>query len=1566
MIVSIEDFIYAAARGQVDKLKQYVDNGVDINKAGGHAKAPALYYAIRYKQANAVKYLLAQPQISLTYRKNIAYNYLEIAMIEGNKHIVNCLLDAGLELKHVCFLMAYRGEYNSLQKQWLSYVDSSGNGLLHYAVANGQLNTVRWLVKHGANIHRKNIVGYTPLLLSAKYGHLKIMQWLAGVGSSIDEKNTKEETPLLLSARGGYLKSIQWLVVNGASIAEKDKYSFTPLLNTIFYGQFKAAQWLLANGASLEEKTVGDYTPLLIAADCGNLEILQWLVERGAALDEKSQSGETPLLCAAQFGNIEIVQWLLERGASLNEKDNDGNTALLLAASRGRLEIVQLLLERGASLHDKDKNSKSIFLIALQHDHLYMLHWLLEYAVRLDEVNFYNDIALLSSVHDGGLDTLKFLLEKSVNLDTKNSHGYTPLMMAAISGQLKTLRWLLDNGASASEENSQGMTPLLLAAENGQLEIVKWLMEQVLSTVEKDSQVNKARFCAASNDHLEITQYLLKHDAYMNHIDNRNIRALFMSENNTQWQKKKALLYYYGGRKFLAMRLVSKCSWLDILKFMLPGLSKQLILDAFIVAARNGNIKVGQFLLNNCAQLTEVDDNLSNDLMRLSGHVRCEKGYAASFLRASLPVNLLTEKFLLLYQKAEANYGKQPYPAWKWQRRGDNYRLGTNGYTVDLIKSQACYEFARQKFITEWQRIQHFKAFQSSSYSTKTHAHDVLAAVDENTENEILEHAATIYITSKNSNLNPEDFQGPQTVLAQRWYDLGIQHSSTILLNELYQKQPGVVALNKQHLYAWACFNQAIACSPGHADSHYRLGLLYHFGSGVRQDYLKAREHYKQAAHYYSEAPKTQHKTKMLQLCRLAMYRLGVKELTVAGNTVDSKILEDIGTNLLMVEHPGLNPTYFQGSQSIFAQRCYDQGTQYFSTVLLSELYEQQRGTTKLNETHLRAWACFNQAIAYLPNHADSHYKLGLLYHVGSGIRQDYLKAREHYKQAVHYYSKNPKTLYKTRMHKLCRIAMRRLDRDEVLRIVTTHGDINHIYNTSSGAATLLTLSLESGYFKNAARLILMGANHRSGPNNIIHPINEAAMKNLLYTKEMKLQQQMATLSTILDTLVGKPHDILCRFVRTVGTGHDIFSSRETFKILENLFVDEPQNYLLPLLELAKLTTLGIHDTSGHTKSQQPNNYDSDDDYDSIHTKHQFHLTLDATSADVNAKMGTFLPPAKPSTRGVFVHSAGNPTQAREHHFNNIYVAQKGRSVELNRGTLIHELTHFIAYEVFKNGCIPYAQNDVETQARYKAIVDDLKHRTKRVVDSTGNRKPSLLSQQCRVSDAGGNYSRGCFNILSAVFRNYDEDKYEAEVIVRVPQILATYGEAGLEWLLEHANALFGYYLQCFLPSVNEHIEKLKYRATQGWPIEKMIDTSGVSASASIEIDNGDEESLLGPQSLYEPPVPINRTLWHVKFSTLTQEELEALHKTPDDRKSWDEKIALFKQVQAGKNVSTEAMKSLIIYFEVCRNDFSTKITGDSAFKKVLALVEQALSFLNSISENASDIAIMYKSQNLI
>jgi ankyrin repeat protein len=192
-----------------------------------------------------------------------------------------------------------------------------GTGLT-WAAATGKLDTVRWLLDHGARINRRGSFGGP--------GH----------GQAI--------TALHIAGQSGQMEAVKLLIERGADMSIRDQlYGGSPIGWTDHGGHAEIRDFL-GNYCMLEDATFFGYTDRVKAL----------LDENPRSVNGRKVHG-APLLRAVTGDQPEIVELLIERGADKNATDAQGKTALTIALALGHNQVAEVLRRHGASETQGDK-----------------------------------------------------------------------------------------------------------------------------------------------------------------------------------------------------------------------------------------------------------------------------------------------------------------------------------------------------------------------------------------------------------------------------------------------------------------------------------------------------------------------------------------------------------------------------------------------------------------------------------------------------------------------------------------------------------------------------------------------------------------------------------------------------------------------------------------------------------------------------------------------------------------------------------------------------------------------------------------------------------------------------------------------------------------------------------------------------------------------------------------------------------------------------------------------------------------------------------------------------------
>jgi len=123
---------------------------------------------------------------------------------------------------------------------------------LHVASIEGQVDSSRILLEHGANVNAQGDEGSTPLHDAFLSAHLRVAQLLLEHKAILDVQDMYNDTPLHLMSSYGHLESVRLLLDHGADVATRGWDGLTPYQIATQDGHDDIAKLLLEHGAERE------------------------------------------------------------------------------------------------------------------------------------------------------------------------------------------------------------------------------------------------------------------------------------------------------------------------------------------------------------------------------------------------------------------------------------------------------------------------------------------------------------------------------------------------------------------------------------------------------------------------------------------------------------------------------------------------------------------------------------------------------------------------------------------------------------------------------------------------------------------------------------------------------------------------------------------------------------------------------------------------------------------------------------------------------------------------------------------------------------------------------------------------------------------------------------------------------------------------------------------------------------------------------------------------------------------------------------------------------------------
>ncbi|KAM9198587.1 transient receptor potential cation channel subfamily A member 1 [Dugong dugon] len=414
----------------------------------------------------------------------------------------------------------------------LNLMDNYGNTPLHWATEKNQVESVKFLLRRGANPNLRNNSMMAPLHVAVQCCHDEVVKVLTEHRSTnINLGGENGNTAVIIACSKDNSEALQILFSKGAKPCIPNKWGCFPIHQAVFSGAKKCMEIVLKYGEEhghsrqchINFVDKGKHSPLHMAVQSGDLEMIKMCLDNGAKIDLQEKGKCTALHFAATQGAMEIVKlmisfysgdsdivnavdgnqetllhrvslfdhyeladYLISMGADINSIDSEGRSPLLLATASASWNIVNLLLSKGAQVDVKDHLGRNFLHLTVQQRYgLKNLRPEFMQMQHIKELVMDEDNNGCTPLHyacrQGVPVSVNNLLHFNVSIHSKSKDKKSPLHFAASYGRINTCQRLLQDIPDMrllNEGDLHGMTPLHLAAKNGHDKVVQLLLKK--------------------------------------------------------------------------------------------------------------------------------------------------------------------------------------------------------------------------------------------------------------------------------------------------------------------------------------------------------------------------------------------------------------------------------------------------------------------------------------------------------------------------------------------------------------------------------------------------------------------------------------------------------------------------------------------------------------------------------------------------------------------------------------------------------------------------------------------------------------------------------------------------------------------------------------------------------------------------------------------------------------------------------------------------------------------------------------------------------------------------------
>ena len=343
--------------------------------------------------------------------------------------------------------------------------------------------------------------GETGLMLAAVDGHLDTVKLLIREGADVNLCDSDGVSPLMFACENEEgVDTIKLLIENGADVNALQNDGCTALMIACSNQSSDNAQLLINKGAIVNVDLADGYTPLMIACHNELLDTVKLLIINGADINACRSDGYTILMVACeQVGNSQVIDHLIDSNADINTCTADGLTALGVAIKKRKIWMVEMLIKKGADVNKGSEGNSTCLMLALKEKNEALISLIIESgAIPCKGVD--NLPALNWAVINEKKDLLGHLITNGADLKEDNDNLL--MTLAVERGNHEIVSLLMSAGVDMKVSEKKRSCALSLAMEKEKYNVFEVFMDSgvdVNSKIDGVTLLMKAAMCNSTS-----------------------------------------------------------------------------------------------------------------------------------------------------------------------------------------------------------------------------------------------------------------------------------------------------------------------------------------------------------------------------------------------------------------------------------------------------------------------------------------------------------------------------------------------------------------------------------------------------------------------------------------------------------------------------------------------------------------------------------------------------------------------------------------------------------------------------------------------------------------------------------------------------------------------------------------------------------------------------------------------------------------------------------------------------------------------------------------------------------